>query len=93
MLYRYIALRRGGVSRQGEGSRWDSKTFRISREDRRTQFGSSDRNASVPQGLSRVHGDVIAHLGWVAERFNAPVLKTGVGFTLPGVRIPPHPLT
>ncbi|CAA7613329.1 hypothetical protein MTBLM5_110083 [Magnetospirillum sp. LM-5] len=32
-----------------------------------------------------------AHRGWVAERFKAPVLKTGVGATLPWVRIPPHP--
>jgi hypothetical protein len=29
--------------------------------------------------------------GWVAERFKAPVLKTGVGASLPWVRIPPHP--
>ena len=29
--------------------------------------------------------------GWVAERFKAPVLKTGVGATSPWVRIPPHP--
>lgn len=29
--------------------------------------------------------------GWVAERFKAPVLKTGVGESLPWVRIPPHP--
>jgi hypothetical protein len=30
-------------------------------------------------------------LGWVAERFKAPVLKTGVGASSPWVRIPPHP--
>jgi hypothetical protein len=29
--------------------------------------------------------------GWVAERFKAPVLKTGVRATAPWVRIPPHP--
>ena len=29
--------------------------------------------------------------GWVAERFKAPVLKTGVGASSPWVRIPPHP--
>ena len=29
--------------------------------------------------------------GRVAERLNAPVLKTGVGATPPGVRIPPRP--
>ena len=29
--------------------------------------------------------------GWVAEWSNAPVLKTGEGASLPGVRIPPHP--
>ena len=29
--------------------------------------------------------------GWVAEWLNAPVLKTGEGVSLPGVRIPPHP--
>ena len=31
--------------------------------------------------------------GWVAERFKAPVLKTGVPARVPWVRIPPHPLT
>ena len=30
-------------------------------------------------------------VGWVAERFKAPVLKTGVGSRPPWVRIPPHP--
>ena len=30
-------------------------------------------------------------LGWVAERSIATVLKTVVGATPPGVRIPPHP--
>ena len=30
--------------------------------------------------------------GWVAEWFKAPVLKTGVRETVPGVRIPPRPL-
>src|ERR1700759_511422 len=30
-------------------------------------------------------------LGWVAEWFKAPVLKTGRGATLSWVRIPPHP--
>ena len=29
--------------------------------------------------------------GWVAERSNAAVLKTVVGATPPGVRIPHHP--
>ena len=29
--------------------------------------------------------------GWVAERFKAPVLKTGRGASLSWVRIPPHP--
>jgi hypothetical protein len=29
--------------------------------------------------------------GWVAERFKAPVLKTGVPARVPWVRIPPHP--
>src|SRR3712207_7065138 len=29
--------------------------------------------------------------GWVAERFKAPVLKTGAGSPPPWVRIPPHP--
>ena len=31
-------------------------------------------------------------LGWVAEWSNAAVLKTAVRVTVPGVRIPPHPL-
>ena len=31
--------------------------------------------------------------GWVAERFKAPVLKTGGGASSPWVRIPPHPPT
>ena len=30
-------------------------------------------------------------MGWVAEWFKAPVLKTGVGASPPWVRIPPHP--
>ena len=30
-------------------------------------------------------------LGWVVERFKAPVLKTGEGGSPPWVRIPPHP--
>ena len=30
-------------------------------------------------------------LGWVAERLNAPVLKTGSGESRSWVRIPPHP--
>ncbi len=29
--------------------------------------------------------------GWVAEWLNAPVLKTGMGATPSGVRIPPRP--
>jgi hypothetical protein len=29
--------------------------------------------------------------GWVAERLNAPVLKTGMGESPSWVRIPPHP--
>jgi hypothetical protein len=29
--------------------------------------------------------------GWVAERFKAPVLKTGRRATVSWVRIPPHP--
>src|SRR5437868_3410022 len=32
-----------------------------------------------------------ADRGWVAERFKAPVLKTGEGASSPWVRIPPHP--
>ena len=34
---------------------------------------------------------IIMALGWVAERFKAPVLKTGVPARAPWVRIPPHP--
>ena len=30
--------------------------------------------------------------GWVAEWTKAAVLKTAVRVTVPGVRIPPHPL-
>ena len=37
-------------------------------------------------------GRISRRFGWVAERFNAPVLKTGVVVRLPWVRIPPHPL-
>ena len=32
-----------------------------------------------------------ANIGEVAEWFNAPVLKTGVGESLPWVQIPPSP--
>ena len=35
------------------------------------------------------HG--FSRVGWVAEWFKAPVLKTGVGESPPWVRIPPHP--
>src|SRR6185312_11881200 len=37
--------------------------------------------------------DAAATIGWVAERFKAPVLKTGAGASPPWVRIPPHPPT
>ncbi len=33
----------------------------------------------------------MSRCGWVAERFKAPVLKTGEVARLPWVRIPPHP--
>jgi hypothetical protein len=42
-------------------------------------------------GCSEFAKSLMKHLGWVAERFKAPVLKTGVGASLPWVRIPPHP--
>lgn len=34
---------------------------------------------------------VVFNLGRVAERFKAPVSKTGIGETLSGVQIPPLP--
>ena len=34
---------------------------------------------------------LVYFFGWVAEWFNATVLKTVVGETPPGVQIPPHP--
>ncbi len=37
--------------------------------------------------------DTLCRLGWVAEWTMAAVLKTAVGATLPGVRIPPHPFS
>ena len=40
---------------------------------------------------SNLHMSAIILDGWVAERFKAPVLKTGVGASPPWVRIPPHP--
>ena len=45
----------------------------------RRTHGTEDQVVEVPAG------------GWVAERFKAPVLKTGVGASSPWVRIPPHP--
>src|SRR6266478_1107457 len=54
--------------------------------------------ADIPGGTSRFQSGTprrrtldIGRPGWVAERFKAPVLKTGVGASSPWVRIPPHP--
>ena len=41
--------------------------------------------------MSKKPATMFNSCGWVAERFKAPVLKTGVVATLPWVRIPPHP--
>ncbi len=53
--------------------------FRLVSVCLRSQFGGK----SAPRSES---GN-----GWVAEWFKAPVLKTGRGSRLSGVRIPPHP--
>lgn len=51
------------------------------------------RTDGVPVALaSNAHGRGAAGPGGVAERLNAPVLKTGVAFGSPWVRIPPPPL-
>ena len=47
-------------------------------------IGSFRDQAGVPKYLIRLSG-------WVAERFKAPVLKTGRGASLSWVQIPPHP--
>ena len=46
------------------------------------------RQANKTVGLKR---PTDISFGWVAERSNAAVLKTVVGASPPGVRIPPHP--
>lgn len=51
--------------------------------------GLLEFGASRPDGLECV---VRRRNGWVAEWSKAAVLKTAVGASLPGVRIPPHPL-
>src|SRR5438105_14809213 len=59
--------------------------------------GSITRFSAAAQGVRPLflpaHAILImrANTGWVAEWLKAPVLKTGGGSRLPGVRIPPHP--
>jgi hypothetical protein len=48
------------------------------------------RRRRVQRFAPAVRRGISGH-GWVAERFKAPVLKTGAAATLPWVRIPPHP--
>ena len=46
-----------------------------------------------PSVSSAIRVWYVSHLtGWVSEWSKDPVLKTGVGVSLPWVRIPPHPL-
>ena len=42
--------------------------------------------------VESIHGDNGQQIGWVAERLNAPVLKTGRRESVSWVQIPPHPL-
>ena len=52
-----------------------------------------ERVAAVRCPFSGGPSEAVVRIGWVAEWFKAPVLKTGVGESPPWVRIPPHPLT
>ena len=52
--------------------------------------GKGIKFAVAPAGKSATRRKFLAY-GRVAERFKAPVLKTGVGASPPWVRIPPLP--
>src|SRR5258708_31883138 len=55
-------------------------------------FGRAALPKPMPAGLaSRRRSPYEMRHGWVAERFKAPVLKTGRGVSSSCVRIPPHP--
>lgn len=56
--------------------------------DRQTEYQTASLSAVV---AAPTHPAAEVHAGWVAERFKAPVLKTGEGASSPWVRIPPHP--
>src|SRR5579862_2772386 len=61
----------------------------IALQERRNGEDTSEvrkRGLVNPRTLERY-----ADVGWVAERFKAPVLKTGGGVSSSWVRIPPHP--
>jgi hypothetical protein len=72
-------VRAGRVGRQRQGpARWEATARR------RHMMGP---HPCAPRGFVSIHPS-----GEVAERLNAPVLKTGDGATRSGVRIPPSPL-
>ena len=54
----------------------------------RRGLGSNDWKAGCDRSLPSAR---VGCRGWVAERLNAPVLKTGNGESRSWVRIPPHP--
>src|SRR5689334_2886432 len=65
--------------------------FRTAMRRRRRGSGASGSryNRRSAANLSKIRRQAF---GWVAEWSKAAVLKTAVGESLPGVRIPPHPL-
>ena len=59
------------------------------------EFGGEKVSYFTESCIGRVYfikeGCYMSCYGWVAERLNAPVLKTGKGASPSWVRIPPHP--
>jgi hypothetical protein len=74
----------------GAGGRWFVEPVTIL--SRSLGYRLARQPCSVCRGYAkRSQSAYISAAGWVAERFKAPVLKTGVGASSPWVRIPPHP--
>src|SRR4051812_38309593 len=85
--------------------RAESKNFGGNEQLSKTRWESFAHLVGTLQNLEKLTSPLVDHpisrkmqyslhspSGWVAEWFKAPVLKTGVWETAPGVRIPPQPL-
>ena len=72
----------------GEAGKAENRTSEEQSVHRRivgSGWGGTMRKLEVMEGKGRVES------GRVAERFNVPDSKSGVGVTLPWVQIPPRP--